>query len=104
MPPVEYRKPYGKEVAPVPPFATPKVPDRAFNEGEVVAETRPFVAWINPLSDEARVVAPFTDRVPVAVRLPPRNVLPATSSLLDGEDVPTPNLPFTLSQNRLALF
>ena len=68
------------------------------------AETRPFVPNKRPFKDDARVVAPATARVPVAVRFPPRNVLPETSSLFEGEVVPMPTLPLESMRNLSALF
>jgi len=51
---------------------------------------RPFVAWRKPFSEVAKVVAPVIASVPVAVRLPPRKVLPATSRAFDRVLVPIP--------------
>ena len=41
----------------------------------------------------ARMVAPVTASVPVAVRLPPIQVLPETVNFADGVVVPMPTLP-----------
>lgn len=79
-----------KDDWPVPPLLTPSTPESALIDGEVVEVTKPLVAWRKPLSELASVVAPATFNVPVAVRFPPRKVLPATSSRLVGEVVPMP--------------
>src|SRR3989344_2552008 len=46
------------------------------------------------------VAAPATASVPVAVKLPPKNVLPATSRRLVGEVVPMPKLPESVRRAR----
>ena len=77
----------------MPPFDTPRTPDNELIEGEVVADNKPFVAWTNPLREVAKVVAPLTVNVPVAVRFPPRKVFPETSKRFDGDVVPIPTFP-----------
>ena len=58
---------------------------------------------VAPVVDTAaRVEAPVTDSVPVAVKLEPvilplKNPLPATLSVAKGEVVPMPTLPIRLS-------
>lgn len=56
-------------VWPVPPFDTPRTPDKALSEGEVVADITPLVAWRKPVREVARVVAPVTTKF-VVVALP----------------------------------
>ena len=53
----------------MPPFATPRIPDRAFNDGDDVADMTPLVAWRKPVREVARVVAPVTTKF-VVVALP----------------------------------
>ena len=92
------RSPVVTEETPVPPFIAPKTPDIAFNEGEVVADTTPLVAWRKPVREDASVVVPETFNVPIAVifaavKLPLKYPFPATSNLFEGEEVPMPTLP-----------
>ena len=97
--PLPYRIPLEvKVVEPVPPFIAPKTPDIAFNEGEVVADTTPLVAWRKPVREDARVVVPEMFNVPVIVPLPltckpVELAVPTTSSLVFGLNVPIPTLP-----------
>ena len=76
----------------VPPLAI----ERSLVRFNVVAFTVPAVSAPETvrLVVEAlpREVWPRIARVPVAVRLPPRNVLPETSRRLDGDVVPMPTL------------
>lgn len=75
----------------------PKLPSqpvpRKLKDGDVVADMRPFVACRKPFKDEASVVVPNIESVPVAVRLPPRKVLPETSKAFDSVLVPMPTAP-----------
>ena len=92
------RSPVVTEETPVPPFIAPKTPDIAFNEGEVVADTTPLVAWRKPVREDARVVVPEMFNVPVIVPLPltckpVELAVPTTSSLVFGLNVPIPTLP-----------
>ena len=101
-------------------MATPRIPDKALSEGEVVADTTPLVAWRKPVREVAKVVTPLTVRaldsvvvaetanVPVAVRFAPvrfpaKYPLPATSSLFEGEEVPMPKYPLPSNSTRVVV-
>ncbi len=91
----------GAVEVPVPPFDTPRMPERAVMDGDVVADMMPFVAWTKPFREEARVVVPKTFSVPVAVRfvevtLPVMKVLPTTVKTVLGVLVPMPTAPINV--------
>ena len=97
----------GAVEVPVPPFDTPRMPESAVMDGDVVADMMPFVACTKPFKEEARVVVPKTFSVPVAVRfvevaLPVMKVSPTTVRADDGVVVPMPTLPFDLIMKAVA--
>jgi len=75
----------------------PKLPSqpvpRKLKDGDEVADMTPFVACRKPFKDEASVVVPNIESVPVAVRFPPRNALPDISNAFDSVLVPMPTAP-----------
>ena len=80
MPPVEYRKPLGKETAPVPPFATPRVPEVIFEPLRLVSPNplpvkvfEPILILPKPLPIEPEVSVPTVARLEAEVR--PANVV-----------------------------
>jgi hypothetical protein len=101
-PPAKVRVPSAVRELRFNPRATPEMVELARYELliEVVADTAPLVPKRRPEREPTDrppvVVVEVTARVPVAVRLPPRKVLPETSRRFEGEVVPIPKLPLAL--------
>ena len=114
MPPVEYRKPDGKEAAPVPPFATAKVPEVIFEPLRLVIPDplpvkvfEPILMLPKPLPIEPEVSVPTVARLEAEVsagneaRLP-ADVKPA-NVVMFGSDVVADRTAMAVVEARLVV-